>query len=285
MSSDFTNDMPNRGKQSVRYKYDALGRRVQRYLVGNRENTKFIYEGQDVLADDNAGTLTKYLNGPGIDNKLRQTTGSSTSYFLADHLGSTNGLTDQTGLLTSSNSYDSFGNPTNSSFPTRYQFTGREYDSFTSLQYNRARFYDPKLGRFISEDPIGFTGGDINLYGYVRNRPTLYTDPLGRFPMWRLDSVYDKGWRAESENFPNGAPDGSADPYGGAYRHCVATCYLKRRYGPLGTLARRLWDWYHEDPNDANSRGDMCGEDFGEAVATYEGKTCEEGCLEKYPNK
>ncbi|MFN0140151.1 MAG: RHS repeat-associated core domain-containing protein, partial [Pyrinomonadaceae bacterium] len=53
---------------------------------------------------------------------------------------------------------------TNTSFSSRYQFTGREYDSFSSLQYSRARFYDPNLGRFISEDPVGFEAGDFNLY-------------------------------------------------------------------------------------------------------------------------
>jgi RHS repeat-associated protein len=170
-------------KQRVRYHYDALGRRVQRVLGYGKENTKFIYDGQDVIADDNDGSLTKYLNGPGIDNKLRQTTGSATSYFLADHLGSTNGLTNLSGTLSDSNSYDSFGNATNTNFPTRYQYTGREFDSFTGLQYNRARSYDSNLGRFVSEDPIGFNGGDVNLYGYVRNRPIVLRDPSGHFPI------------------------------------------------------------------------------------------------------
>lgn len=68
------------------------------------------------------------------------------------------------GSVTDTNSYDSFGRPTNSNFSTRYQFTGREFDSFSALQYSRARWYDPQIGRFISEDPIGFGGGDVNLY-------------------------------------------------------------------------------------------------------------------------
>jgi hypothetical protein len=71
---------------------NALCRRVQRYVSGGvNENTKFIYDGNDVLVDDNSGTLTKYLNGDGIDNKLRVQTGNDVKYFLADHLGSTNG--------------------------------------------------------------------------------------------------------------------------------------------------------------------------------------------------
>ncbi|MCC6329083.1 MAG: RHS repeat-associated core domain-containing protein [Acidobacteria bacterium] len=166
-------------KQKVRYKYDALGRRVRRYTPGVREDTKFTNDGQDVLIDDDAGSLTKYLNGPGIDNKLRVQTGSSVNYFLADHLGSTNGLADPSGALGASTTYDSFGNSTITNFPSRYRFTGREVDSFSGLQFSRARFYDSTLGRFISEDPIGFRGGDVNLYGYVKNDPTLWKDPLG----------------------------------------------------------------------------------------------------------
>jgi YD repeat-containing protein len=84
-------------KTNVRYRYDALGRRVQRVVGYGRENTKFIYDGLDVVADDNSGTLTKYQNGPGIDNKLRVQTGTDVKYFLADHLGSTNGLADSSG--------------------------------------------------------------------------------------------------------------------------------------------------------------------------------------------
>jgi len=176
-------------RQTVRYVYDAIGRRVRRHIKGSKELTKYTYDGQDVILDDDIVTgITKYQNGPGIDNKLRQTNGSATTYFVADHLGSTNGLTNTSGTLTASNNYDSFGNPTNLSFPSRYQFTGREYDSSSGLQYSRARFYDPKLGRFISEDPIGFAGGDVNLYGYVYNNPQNLTDPSGNAPI--LPVVY-----------------------------------------------------------------------------------------------
>ncbi|MBK8148552.1 MAG: RHS domain-containing protein [Acidobacteria bacterium] len=105
-------------------------------------------------------------------------TGSDVRYFIADHLGSTNALTDSSGNVTSSASYDSFGNASGN-LATRYKFTGREYDDFTGLHYYRARWYDSSLGRFISEDPIAFAGGDVNLYGYVRNKPVSYSDPFG----------------------------------------------------------------------------------------------------------
>ncbi|MGD9630854.1 MAG: RHS repeat-associated core domain-containing protein [Pyrinomonadaceae bacterium] len=159
-----------------------IGRRVERNRGYGTERSKFTHDGEDVLTEDTNGTVLKYQNGPGIDNKLSVKQGTTTNYFLADHLGSTNALTDSTGAITASQSYDSFGNPMNSNFPTRYQFTGREYDQTTGLQFSRARMYDPKLGRFISEDPIGFEGGDVNLYGYLRNKPLSYRDPLGLFP-------------------------------------------------------------------------------------------------------
>jgi len=99
-------------------------------------------------------------------------------YFLADHLGSTNGLADASGNVVSFVAYDSFGNASGN-LATRYQYTGREFDNFTGLHYYRARWYDGNLGRFISEDPIGFAGGDINLYGYVWNNPIKLVDPQG----------------------------------------------------------------------------------------------------------
>ncbi len=87
-------------------------RQKPRNLNSGKERTKYTLDGLDVLVDNDDGTLTKYLNGPGIDNKLRTQTGSSVNYFLTDHLGSTNGLADGSGNLTSSASYDFFGNQT-----------------------------------------------------------------------------------------------------------------------------------------------------------------------------
>jgi RHS repeat-associated protein len=60
-----------------------------------------------------------------------------------------------------------------------YGYTGAWSDSNTGLQLNGRRWYDPKQGRWISEDPIGFAGGLSNLYGYVANDPTNGTDPSG----------------------------------------------------------------------------------------------------------
>ena len=118
------------------------------------------------------------FNGLGIDDHLRQTnTTTGVSYFLTDHLGTTTTLTDASGNVVETPSYDSFGNNSGST-RTRYTYTGRERDADTGLLYYRARFYDPAVGRFISEDPIGLFGG-VNQYSYVRNDALRANDPLG----------------------------------------------------------------------------------------------------------
>lgn len=164
----------------VYYQYDALGRRVKR--VADRDETAYIYDGVDVIMDDDASTgVTIYQNAPGIDKKLKLKNSGVDQYFLTDHLGSTIGLASSSGSLTDSASYDSFGNTAKKNFPTRYRFTGREFDETTGLYYYRARWYDPQIGRFISEDPIKFKGG-INWFAYVKNNPVNFIDPKGFCP-------------------------------------------------------------------------------------------------------
>jgi RHS repeat-associated protein len=189
---DFENRMMSAsdGVDAASYVYDALGRRVKR--TKGTDISKFTHDGQDVVLDDENTVITTYQNGAGIDNTLSIKNGSNRSYVLGDHLGSTSGLADQSGAVTSSATYDSFGNQAGT-LGTRYGYTGRERDDFTGLMYYRARMYDPQLGRFISEDPIGFEGGDVNLYGYVRNGPLAFRDPTGLQPDLS-SSICVAGW-------------------------------------------------------------------------------------------
>jgi RHS repeat-associated protein len=164
---------------TVNYKYDALGRRLQRTSSAGA-NERYVYDGPDVLVDLNADwtVASSYLNGPGMDNHLRQTSSvNGVSYFLVDHLGSTAGITDAAGNVVEQFNYDSFGK-TDASARTRYGYTGRELDPDTGLMYYRARWYDPGVGRFISEDPIGLLAGP-NAYSYAGNNPIWANDPSG----------------------------------------------------------------------------------------------------------
>jgi RHS repeat-associated protein len=103
---------------------------------------------------------------------------------LSDQQGSVRDVINNQGQLLNHIRYDSFGNitsQTNANVDFRFGYTGREFDEETGLYYYRARYYDAAIGRFISEDPMGFGAGDSNLYRYVGNSATNYTDPTGNF--------------------------------------------------------------------------------------------------------
>ncbi len=168
--------LPN--STQTEYSYDALGRRASR--TANNTTTKFLYNGADVVVDKVGNTVTAdYLNGPGMDNKLRQTSNLGNLYFLQNQIGSTIALTGASGGVVEQPSYEPFGASAGSAL-TRYDFTGRERDNVTGLMHYRAREYDPQQGRFLTEDPAGFKGG-LNKYSYVSNNPVSKTDPMGLY--------------------------------------------------------------------------------------------------------
>ena len=178
-----TTTLPN-GK-IVNYSYDALGRRNTRSL--NNQTTNFIYDGANVVQDKQGANQTNYLNGAGIDEKLKVSSAQTGNlYFLTDHLGSTQGLTGASGNVAEWQRYTPFGESDVTNSLTRYGFTGREKDADTNLIYYRARWYDAEQGRFISQDPIGLQGGS-NLYSYVSNDPINKTDPSG---LYEIDVHY-----------------------------------------------------------------------------------------------
>jgi RHS repeat-associated protein len=185
------------------YGYDVFDRRVSRAEDATSPfdfaapTEFFVYDGDDVALDfldaDGVGTgaaatlQKRYLHGPAVDQVLAQedvtlATGhvDRVLWHLTDNLGSTRDLLRTDGTTKAHLQYDGFGNLIDGlESVTRYQFTGREHDPDSGLQYNRARWYDPQSGQWMSEDPIGFAAGDANLRRYVGNGPTNGTDPSG----------------------------------------------------------------------------------------------------------
>jgi RHS repeat-associated protein len=178
------------GFEAARFRYDPLGRRIAKIAEG--QSTRYSYDGEDIIReifghDFREGLRLsleteqhQYVHGPGVDEPLAVVHGDGQAwYFHADGLGSIVGATDATGAVVQSRSYDAFGNLETGAHDPGYAYTGREWDPETGLYYYRARYYDPKVGRFLGEDPIGFEGGDINLYAYVGNNPVNRVDPMG----------------------------------------------------------------------------------------------------------
>jgi RHS repeat-associated protein len=162
------------------YRYDGLGRRIEK--VANGQTKRYVYDGEDILLEyDGANVLqARYTHGPGIDEPIAVTKGSSTFFYHQDGLGTVTDLTDSAGATAKSYSYDAYGNVVDQTgtVDQPYTYTGREFDSESGLSYYRARYYDPATGRFLQNDPIGLVGG-LNLYAYANANPVSFVDPTG----------------------------------------------------------------------------------------------------------
>jgi RHS repeat-associated protein len=139
-----------------------------------------------VQEQSSSDAATANLLGLGVDQTFsRSLVGGATSSLLTDALGSTIALADQTGAAQTTYTYEPFGAVTQAGAANTnpFRFTGREDDGATGLYSCQARYYPPALSRFISEDPLGYSGGpDPNLYAYVGNAPTMLVDPFGLDP-------------------------------------------------------------------------------------------------------
>jgi RHS repeat-associated protein len=172
------------GVEIARFAYDPLGRRVEK--VAANHATSYVYAGTAIIRETAASTSGSrswtYVHGPGIDEPLarRESTTGTMTYYHSDALGSIVATTDGAGAVTSRRKYDAWGNLEMGQVENGYSFTGREWDPEIGLYYYRARYYDPALGRFLSEDPIGFAAG-LHFYAYVGNNPVNFRDPLGLF--------------------------------------------------------------------------------------------------------
>jgi RHS repeat-associated protein len=186
-SMTLTWDARNRISQinSNTFNYDPAGYRIQKnaggtnnnyYLEG--ENLEAVYDGNNVLTGQffRGSVIDEIVNGYQQDG-----TGKLVNYtYHHDALESVLGQSGHDGSILATQSYSAFGgilSQTGSSNNAQ-KYTGREIDSETGFYYYRARYYDPIIGRFISEDPKGF-GAGVNFYVYCLNNPVNCNDPSG----------------------------------------------------------------------------------------------------------
>jgi RHS repeat-associated protein len=179
----------------AKYTYDALGRRMSKTVNG--ETKKFGYDGNDLILEMNSqdSIIADYTHGPGIDNPLTMNRAGKNYYYAKDGLGSVTALTDSIGSVVHEYKYSVFGKiveETGDSIENPFAYTSRELDKETGLIYCRARTYNTDIGRFLSQDPIGFSGLDYNLYRYVWNSPENWTDPFGLFKI----QIVERGTRS-----------------------------------------------------------------------------------------
>jgi len=168
------------------YQYDDSGNRLE--AIRNGVTTCYIYGASGNLlaeADANGDIQQYYIYGAGL---LAMATSDNSLYsYHFDATGHTVAMTDINKNIVNKYAYSPFGTigDQEEAVAQPFKFVG-QFGVMTESNgwyYMRARYYDPSVGRFISEDPIGFDGGDVNLYGYVLNNPVHFVDPLG---LWTL---------------------------------------------------------------------------------------------------
>ena len=199
-------------------KYDAESNRVETEYYTSASGTtavqQFAYLNGNLFAVlDSTGTVQeRELFG----DQPNQVFGSSnvtngTSWMLTDRLGSVIAVTNATGSLADTITYDAYGNITAETNPSSVGwmlgYTGAVYDRALGLVYDKARYYDPTIGGWYEQDPEGFAAGDNNLYRYVGNNPVNRTDPSGNDAVDYVPFGIGRKLQAKAEQVTNYASD------------------------------------------------------------------------------
>jgi RHS repeat-associated protein len=181
--------MPNTTTATM--SYDAADQRTGKSGGAQGGYLTMSLEGSHVEAVYGCGgTLSeKYLRGSTTDELvagfiLEGTNKPLPKLYRQDHIGGISAITDHKGGVMQSFTYSAFGQVQRAAGGgiARLKYTGRDDDE-TGLYYYRARYYDPRIGRFISEDPMGYGAGDVSFYAYANNNPVNGNDPSGNEPV------------------------------------------------------------------------------------------------------
>ncbi|HNG60069.1 MAG TPA: RHS repeat-associated core domain-containing protein, partial [Cellvibrionaceae bacterium] len=168
----------NKNNQRIQFAYDPLGRRI--YKQDDFGRTDFIWAGDQLAQEIRGGNVKTYIFEPESFKPLAVAQNDAVYHYHLDHLGTPKELTNEQGKIVwkaRCKTYGSLALKEVDEVENNLRFQGQYYDLETGLHYNRHRYYDPSIGQFISQDPIGLLGG-VNNYQYAPN-PTGWVDPLG----------------------------------------------------------------------------------------------------------
>jgi RHS repeat-associated protein len=172
------------GANTAGFVYDAHRRRVRQVIDGETIYSVYTSSGSMVYRHNaTTGETTDYLR-LGSRTVARLDQAGKVTYTYADHLGSPVLATNASGGVRWREDYTPFGEarPQSAANDNGESYTGHITDTETGIVYMQARYYDPAIGRFLSQDPVGFASGGVgyfNRYAYVGNDPLNATDPTG----------------------------------------------------------------------------------------------------------
>lgn len=171
----------------VSYRYDAFGRRIGKIVDGH--STEFLWQGRQLIAERGSHHYRRYLYEPGSLRPLALLDGENPFkarryYYQLDHLGTPLELTDYNGEIVWSAKYQAYGQlaglDSEPQVDNPLRFQGQYFDTETGLHYNRHRYYDPHIGRYLTPAPSPLADV-LNDYRYTPN-PIGWVNPLGVRP-------------------------------------------------------------------------------------------------------
>ena len=188
------------GGERVEFRYDPFGRRTAKITSAGR--TDFFWDGDVLLGESGGDRFTEYVHEGFVP--LARVTGEEVEAYHTDYLGTPKEVTNASGDLIWSGTYDEYGRLLEEHGSARQpiRFQGQYEDAETGLFYNRHRYYDADDCRYISQDPIGLWGG-LDFYQYTHS-PVEQVDPLGL--TWRPGTPKPKGWRLPKNGTWSGVP-------------------------------------------------------------------------------
>ncbi|MCH5517373.1 RHS repeat-associated core domain-containing protein, partial [Pseudomonas syringae] len=179
-------------------------------IKGQTDRKRFLWQGLRLLREESPGQSSLYLYEPGsyaplarIDEKEGEAE-NKVYYFHTDQIGTPLEMTDAEGQIVWQAKYRPWGAVEKlvvNEVEQNLRFQGQYFDVETGLHYNTFRYYDPEIGRFITQDPIGLSGGD-NLYQYAPN-PYGWVDSLG-LSCDSLHKLETKGYTGVTRNHSGG---------------------------------------------------------------------------------
>ena len=272
------------------FAYDGRGQRAQKTTGG--VTREYVLDDANVAEERvSTGTTLRYVHGGGIDQHFARQDASTTTYYLADHLGSVVQQTDASGAAVWARKYDPWGKPLVGADAAGWAYTGREWDPEVGLYYYRARYYQAALGRFLSEDPLGGLRGLDNLT-YVGNKPERRRDPTGntwndvwfciRYPWSCVTATYPCKEEARKIEMRLTNNQGSDSDRSNAIKHCFWSCCVFRNAAApweasFIVMAHESDDWNRPEWACASEQ-DRHNNRVGMAVAQGYRGTCLTGC-------
>lgn len=172
------------------YQYDALGRRIAKVHTpagAAPSTTLFVWDGDWLLQEVHAGQTPRndksvtYVAHPDHAGPVARLERGKRYFYVTDHLGAPQELYDETRRVVWAADFDGYGRTKSmiaDEIDNPIRFPGQFRDRESGLYYNRHRYYDPAIGRYINQDPIGLRGGP-NFYAYADGIPTRKIDPSG----------------------------------------------------------------------------------------------------------